>query len=135
MAPTPSQQEEQFIEAVNEVAVELEHDESATGGRAGIRLTLLACDQLAEADLGRDDVALAIVVAGEGLRRYAPDTTAVCARPIASDPAIPGAVRRPVRALAKRVRLVAADTARPSAERLAWDAAAGQLDREAAMLP
>jgi hypothetical protein len=135
MAPAPGQRESRYIEAVEAVAVELERDESATPVRAGIRLALLAWDQLAEEDLGWDDVALAIVVAGEGLRSYAPDTTAVCARPIASDPAIAWTVARLVRALAVQVRLAAADKARPGAERLAWDAAAGELDRAAAMLP
>jgi hypothetical protein len=134
MAPTRSQQDLQSIEALDAVAVEIEREVSAGAVRAGIWLTLLGWDLLAVPDSGWDGVALTILTADERLGPCASDARAVCMSPIPSDPGVPQAVARLVRSLAVRARLVATGGARTGAEGPAWDAAATEVGRSAAVL-
>src|SRR5690606_13678185 len=122
-----------YIEAIEEITSELEHDESDEPVRAGLRLALLAWRQDDDPDPEWDKAALAVLAAEELLRPYVPDTTALCQPPGPGDATVSPAVVRLLLALTGRLERSAGEGTQPLTERLARHAAAGQLDQAVAL--
>ena len=123
-----------YIEAIEKITSELEHDTSDDPVRAGLRLALLAWRQDDDPDPEWDKAALAVLAAEELLRPYVPDTTAPCQPPVPGDATVSLAVVRLLLALIVRLERSVDEATRPLPERLARHAAAGQLDQALALL-
>jgi hypothetical protein len=123
-----------YVEAVASVVRDLDNDGSAEVARVGLRLALLAWRELGDSDAGWDRFALKVLAAEEFLRglRVAAVT---CELPSRTDPEVRTAIAVLLAAVANQLDRASRDETSPVADRLACEAAAGQVRHALGALP
>jgi hypothetical protein len=123
-----------YLEAVASVVRDLGNDGSAEVARAGLRLALLAWRELGDTDAAWDRFGLK-VLAAEELVRGLPVAAVACELPRRTDPDVCAAIAVLLAAVANHLDRTSQDGTRAVADRLACDAAAGQVRHALGVLP
>jgi hypothetical protein len=123
-----------YVEAAAELCDELGGGAPAEAIRGGIRLALLAWQELGSTDAGWDGFGLDLLAADE-LLRFLPIAAIVCEPPDPTNPALRAAITGLLHAVADQLDQVSQDSSLSTANRLASDAAAGLVRRAVAVLP